>query len=94
MNRAKVKSSSIESVGYDMLTQTLEIEFRFKSTYQSGSIYQYENFAPADWDKFIEAKSAGMHFDQFIKGKFPHKKIADAVQKENTHESDSAVDVG
>lgn len=40
MERKKVTSSTIRSVGYDGRTRTLEIEF------STGSIVQYERVAP------------------------------------------------
>jgi hypothetical protein len=40
MDRTRVSSSTIRSVGYDAKTRTLEIEFT------SGSIVQYERVAP------------------------------------------------
>jgi KTSC domain len=95
MNRGKVKSSSIESIGYDLTTLTLEIEFKPKKGYKTGAVYQYKPFTPLAWDAFVESKSAGMHFDQHIKGKYQHTKISDAVEKtEEDYAKDSAVDLG
>jgi hypothetical protein len=61
MNRERVESSSIASIGYDPGGQVLEVEFR------NGSVFQYRS-VPADmYEEFKRAPSVGRHFNQHIR---------------------------
>lgn len=64
MERANVKSSQIESVGYDLDTMTLEIEFK------GGSVYRYDSVGPTVYSDLMSAESVGSYFIQNIK-KYP-----------------------
>lgn len=61
MERMSVKSSDLKSVGYDVLTETLEVEFVNKS------IYQYSRVNVDVYEGLINAKSKGKYFAKFIK---------------------------
>lgn len=61
MDRIKVASSDISSVGYDSSKQVLEIEFL------KGSIYQYSNVSFSLYNSLMGADSKGKYFNQFIK---------------------------
>jgi len=56
MDRKKVSSSNIRSVGYDAKTRTLEIEFT------SGSIVQYERVPPDIHRSMMSASSIASFF--------------------------------
>jgi hypothetical protein len=64
MVRQKVKSSNIESVGYDASASVLEIEFK------TGSIYQYHAVPTLIRDQFLAAKSLGAFFNDKIRKVF------------------------
>lgn len=64
MERAHVKSSQIETVGYDPDTMTLEIEFK------GGSVYRYDSVGPTVFADLMSAESVGSYFIQNIK-KYP-----------------------
>ena len=67
-----VKSSQIDSVGYDPATKTLAVKFL------TGGIYHYANVEPEAFDALKSADSIGKHFGQHIRGnsdKYPHTKV-------------------
>ncbi len=69
MDRIPVKSSNIDSVGYDDNNKVLEIEFH------SGGVYQYSKVEQELYDKLMRASSKGQFFHRFIKDIFPTKKV-------------------
>jgi hypothetical protein len=62
MERKKVQSSIIQSIGYDPVAEILEIEFHLKKGQSTAQIYRYRRFSPADWQDFKQAESIGKHF--------------------------------
>jgi hypothetical protein len=69
MNRTPVRSSNIRSVGYDPVSQTLEVEFH------SGSIYQYSGVPETIYQGFMCAASKGSYFHAHVKGRYPYTKV-------------------
>ena len=69
MNREQVVSSNVSSVGYDVNTMVLEVEFH------SGSIYQYFDVPLNIYQEFMAAGSKGQYFAQHIKGYFRYVKV-------------------
>lgn len=69
MQRQYVNSSDIRSIGYDMLTTTLEIEFN------SGGIYQYTGVSSTTYQLLMAASSHGKFFHANIKNKYPTTRI-------------------
>lgn len=63
MERTKVNSSNIESIGHDSSTNTLEVKFK------SGKTYNYFNVNFEKYSSLVNAKSIGQHFHQNIKDK-------------------------
>lgn len=61
MERIAVKSSNLASVGYDLESSILEIEFNH------GGIYQYFNVSENIYNGLINASSHGQYFDKNIK---------------------------
>lgn len=61
MNRQRVSSSNLSSVGYDEASETLEIEF------DSGSVYQYSRVPAAVYSALMSAASHGKFFNARIK---------------------------
>lgn len=61
MERTPVQSSNLESVGYDIGTQTLEIAFK------RGGVYQYLAVPAEVFHGLIVAASLGTYFDVNIK---------------------------
>jgi hypothetical protein len=70
MDRVKVSSSNLASVGYDSSTMTLEVEFL------NGGIYQYSNVPAHVQSGLMSASSHGSYFDTHIKkGGYSYRKI-------------------
>jgi hypothetical protein len=69
MERQRVASSNIRSVGYDPDAQVLEIEF------QDGAVYQYSGVPSAVYAGLLSAGSAGRYSHAHIKGRYPHRKV-------------------
>lgn len=69
MNRKHVKSSNIESIGYDSNSQTLEIEFL------NGSIYHYFDVPQHIFDELMSADSHGKYLAANIKGHYKYSEV-------------------
>ncbi|HLP60968.1 MAG TPA: KTSC domain-containing protein [Candidatus Deferrimicrobium sp.] len=69
MTRIAVSSSNVESVGYDLNTQTLEVEFK------NGNIYQYFDVPEAVYNQMVYADSAGEFLINNIKGVFRYARV-------------------
>jgi KTSC domain-containing protein len=69
MERTKVQSEQLASIGYDPTSQTLEIEFKGRKEGVPGKVYSYEGFTAADWEAFNSAESKGKHFGKHIRTK-------------------------
>ena len=69
MERMRVKSSNLRSIGYDEPIQILEIEF------QQGGTYQYFGVSKKIYDNLMKALSHGEYYERFIKNRYRRKKI-------------------
>jgi len=69
MERQKVNSSNIKSIGYETESNTLEIEFK------DGGVYQYLNVPESIFKGLMSASSHGSYFHKHIKDKYRGKKI-------------------
>jgi len=69
MNRQPVKSSNLNSVGYDSTNNILEIQFN------SGSIYQYFNVPNSIYMDLMKAASKGGYFHKNIKERYKFERI-------------------
>lgn len=58
-----VKSSQVESIGYDHESKTLAVQ------YKSGGLYHYQDVAPATHAGMMNAKSIGNFLHTHIKQK-------------------------
>ncbi|MDQ3374333.1 MAG: KTSC domain-containing protein [Acidobacteriota bacterium] len=69
MDRQRVSSSNLESVGYDSKDEILEIKFH------NGGIYQYSNVPFEKYESLMSASSKGSYFARFIKDRYRYRKI-------------------
>jgi len=69
MDRTPVISSNLKSVGYDINTKTLEIEFK------NGSVYQYYGVPLDIYEKLMKAPSHGKFFHAHIRNVYRYKRI-------------------
>lgn len=70
MVRQAVASSSIVSIGHDVTTEVLEVQFN------NGGVYQYGGVSASDYGALLVAESKGRHINQFIKGRFPFLRVS------------------
>lgn len=61
MSRTPVSSSNLASVGYEVASRTLEVEFL------NGTIYQYANVPSERYSGLLNASSKGDYFNFYIK---------------------------
>lgn len=69
MNRISVSSSNIHSIGYENETLTLEVEFH------SSGLYQYSGVPKAVFQGLIAAQSKGSYFQNYVKNRYPCRKV-------------------
>jgi KTSC domain len=66
MQRTPVSSSNLSSVGYELSTSTLEVEF------STGRVYQYFDVPEHVYQELIHASSVGSYFAQSIKNSYAY----------------------
>jgi hypothetical protein len=66
----EVVSSQVKSIGHDLATNTLAVQFPDKKDGSPGSLYHYANFTEDEFGQFKNAESVGSFFINRIK-KFP-----------------------
>lgn len=59
-----VTSSNIEAVGYNILTETLYVQFK------GGKVYSYEKVPQTVYLSLMSTDSVGKYFNQFIKNQY------------------------
>lgn len=69
MIKKAVSSSNIAAIGYDIDTQTLEIEFL------NGGVYQYFEVPENLYNDLMSASSHGQYLNQNIKGYYRYSKV-------------------
>lgn len=69
MERTAVQSSNLKSVGYDLDSKTLEVEF------QDASVYQYSNVPQAHHDGLMQARSKGAYLHRHIRNAYSYKRV-------------------
>jgi hypothetical protein len=69
MERKRLNSSQIRAVGYDVSSQTLEVEF------PNGSIVQYSRVPPEVHRRLMAAPSPGSFFQDRIEDEFTARRI-------------------
>jgi hypothetical protein len=69
MKRKPVNSSNIRSIGYDLSSKILEIEFH------NGGIYQYLNVPSSIHEALMNAPSQGKYFHRNVKAVYRWTKI-------------------
>jgi hypothetical protein len=68
MQRTLVSSSNIRSVGYDVASATLEVEFT------SGDIYRYYGVPQHLYEQFMRASSKGTFLSDYIRSSYRYQK--------------------
>ena len=69
MERKRVNSSKLRSVGYDEKTQTLEIEF------SNGQVYQYVKVYPEVYRRFVAAPNPTAFYEDKIAEDYTGRRV-------------------
>jgi hypothetical protein len=69
MDRKRIVSSNVASIGYDAASQTLEVEFL------NGSVYQYYNVPAGVFEQFEHAPSKGAFLNEQIRNLYPFSRV-------------------
>ena len=70
MQRTRVSSSNIASIGYDAASQTLEVQFH------NGSVYQYIDVPTSVHQALMAATSHGSYLNQYVQGRFRYRQVS------------------
>lgn len=69
MQRKRVNSSRLRSIGYDEQTETLEIEM------SDGTVYQYGKVSPEVHRRFMNAPNPSTFFEDKIAEEYTAKRL-------------------
>jgi hypothetical protein len=69
MERKRVNSSRVRSVGYDENGQMLEVEL------SNGQVYQYSKVSPEVYRRFMNAPNPSTFFDDKIAEEYSSKRV-------------------
>ena len=69
MEKQRVSSSTVMSIGYDRQTETLEIEFG------SGRVYQYYGVPDRLHVEIMQTPSKGQFFNTYIRDRYPYSRV-------------------
>jgi ABC-type taurine transport system ATPase subunit len=69
MERKRVNSSKLRSVGYDEASRTLEVEL------SGGQVFQYVGVYPEVYRRFMAAPNPGAFFDDKIAEEYTPKAV-------------------
>ena len=69
MQRYSVASSNIAAIGYDPVTETLEVQFL------NGSIYQHYNVPDNMYNQLMREGSKGRFLNFYIKNAYPYSRV-------------------
>ncbi len=69
MERRRVNSSKLRSVGYDEHTRTLEVEM------SNGQVFQYSGVYPEVYRRFMAAPNPTSFFDDKIAEEYSAKRV-------------------
>jgi KTSC domain len=84
MQRQKVTSKFIHSVGYDPVTQVMEVQLLQSKPGGPRRVYQYLDVPPEKWEMFNKADSKGGYFLIFIRPNHIVKRMEDADEETET----------
>lgn len=69
VDRKRVQSSVVVSIGFDAMSNTLEVEFR------NGGLYRYLDVPKQVYWRFVSAESHGEFLNTEIKDRFTERKV-------------------
>ncbi|SLM62934.1 MULTISPECIES: KTSC domain-containing protein [Dickeya] len=69
MQRKRVSSTELFSVGYDAQNSTLEVELL------NGSLYRYKNVALMIYEELMASNAKARYYARYIRNSFPYDKV-------------------
>ncbi|MGM3174225.1 KTSC domain-containing protein [Dickeya lacustris] len=69
MQRKRVSSTELFSVGYDAQNSTLEVELL------NGSLYRYKNVARMIYEELMASNAKARYYARYIRNSFPYDKV-------------------
>ena len=69
MERKRVNSSRLRSVGYDEKNQLLEVEL------SNGQVWQYTKVSPEVWRRFMAAPNPTTYYDDKIAEEYSSRRL-------------------
>lgn len=69
MDRQRIRSESIRSIGYDPETHTLEIEFN------NSGLYKYFDVPDTVYASLMHSRSKGAYVNDYVRDRFDYKKL-------------------
>lgn len=69
MKRISVTSSNVVSIGYDPISQILEVEFR------DNAIYHYFDVPREIYEGLLDAESVGRFLHRHVKGVYDYSRV-------------------
>lgn len=73
MERTPVASSQIHSIGYDEISEILEVAFHNRNDLSTVIVYQYDDFPLETYEEFMAAESKGKFLNRVIKSGWGEK---------------------
>ncbi len=70
MYRRPVESSLIRSIGYDLPSSILEVEF-----VEGGRLYEYYDVPLSVYSRLMGAESIGAYFNEYIRDMYAYQEI-------------------
>ncbi len=86
MERKKVSTSKLLSVGYEASSRTLEVEFN------TGAVYQYSGVSPDLYRRFMGAGSLTSFFEDHIEEALPAKRVLEGESDKPKSDARSELD--
>jgi hypothetical protein len=68
--RRRVESSLIRSIGYDLPSSILEVEF-----VEGGRLYEYYDVPLSVYSRLMGAESIGAYFNEYIRDMYAYQEI-------------------
>jgi KTSC domain len=83
MDHLKVKSSNIDSIGYDPATEEMEVRFLPHKDGEPGRAYSYAAVPYDKYREFLNAPSVGSHFAVHVRACYESHRIDAPKEKEH-----------
>ena len=69
MERVRVQSDSLKSVGYDSMTETLEVQFR------DGGVFQYYSVPEFLFQRLVRKGAKNAYFEDRVRRQFKFRRV-------------------